>query len=142
MALPVTLRLARSLTAVQGGILLLLGVFVLALTALGNQISMTFANATITGAGAVAIGFLYCALGLASLGLAVMLGRQPGRTRPVLVGLEALLTVLFLARGDFSFSLLVSIGLCVGIAVLLVTPSAAAALVDAQRATPSLKEQP
>ena len=124
--LPFTVRLARSLTAVQGGILLLLGFFVLGLTALGVHLELPFAGVTIAGVGAVLIGVLYGALGVASTGFAVMLGRPSHRIRTALVGLEAVLTVLFLARGDLSWSMFVSVALCVAVAVLLVTPSASA----------------
>jgi hypothetical protein len=133
---PATVRGARALLFLQGGLLVLAGVFVVAVAALlgtGNEIP--FAGGTVTGGTAVALGVLYAALGLAAVYLGIELGRLTSWSRAATIALEAALIVLFMARGDFSVSSVLSVAMCVAVAVLVVTGSASAALAGARAAT-------
>jgi len=121
----------------EAGILLLAGVFAIVLgIVLGSGNSIPFAGTTIGGQGAALIGLLYIALGGLGVYLALELGKLVSWSRTATIGLQAALIVLFMARGDFSASMVVSVGICIAVAVLLVLPSASAALEPAV-ATPT-----
>ena len=127
--LPTTIRIARALLYLEAGILVLAGVFAVILgVLLGSGDAIPFAGTTLSGQGAAFIGLLYVAMGGGAVYLAVELGRLTGWSRVAIIGLQAVLIVLFMARGDFSISLVLSLALCIGIAVLLVSSSATAAL--------------
>jgi hypothetical protein len=126
--LPMTLRVAGVLVFVQAMVLFLAGLFVvLAGTVLGSGSSVSFAGLTLSGGPAAGLGVAFIALSAAAFYLSAMLTRRVPWSRSGLVGLEALLIVLFLARGELSVNLAVNVLLCVVVSVLLVTPSAGAA---------------
>ncbi|MFN2582294.1 MAG: hypothetical protein ABR498_06090 [Candidatus Dormibacteria bacterium] len=133
--LPPTVRSARALLYLEAGILMLAGAFAVIIgVVLGAGNAIPYAGVMITGSGAALLGVLYIALGLAATGFAVQLGRLAGWSRNAIIVLQAVLIVLFMARGDFSFSLFLSVLLCIAVAVLLVTSSASAALSKPSRA--------
>lgn len=119
---PLTLRTARLLLYLESALMLLAGIFAVAIAVvLGSGNSIPFAGAQASGAGAVALGVFYAALGAAAFYLSVELGRQTRWSRTGAIVLQAVLIVLFLARGDLSASLLVSLALCLAIVALLFT---------------------
>jgi hypothetical protein len=127
-ALPMTLRVARSLVLIQACLLLLSAAFVMLIAVvLGAGNSVPFAGANLSGGSAAALAVFYGALGVISVSLAVDLARMAPWTRNALIGLEAVLIILFMARGDLSISLVVSVLLCLAVAGLLVTSSASTA---------------
>jgi hypothetical protein len=126
-ALPMTLRVARSLVLIQACLLLSAAFVMLIAVVLGAGNSVPFAEASLSGGSAAALAVFYGALGVISAYLAVELARIAPWTRNALIGLEAVLVVLFLARGDLSVSLVVSVVLCLAVAGLLVTSSASTA---------------
>lgn len=124
-----TLQVVRLLLYLECGLLLLAGIFAVALGVLlgaGNSIGL--AGAQVSGAGAVALGVFYAALGGGAFYVGTEVGRLAGWSRTGAIALQALLIVLFLARGDFSASLVISLAPCVAIIALLLTASANAAL--------------
>lgn len=133
---PATIRGARALLFLQGGILVLAGAFVVVVAVLlGTGNAIPFAGSTVAGTTAVALGVFYAALGLAAVYVGIELGRLTSWARAATIGLEAVLIVLFMARGDFSFSSVLSVAMCVGVAVLVVTTSASVALAGARATT-------
>jgi hypothetical protein len=127
-ALPVTLRVARSLVLIQACLLLLSAAFVMLIAlVLGAGNSVPFAGASLSGGSAAALAVFYAALGAISFYLAIDLTRMAAWTRNALIGLEAVLIIMFMARGDLSISLVVSVLLCLAVAALLVTSSASTA---------------
>lgn len=130
---PLSVRAARMLLYLECALLLLSGLFAAMIgVLLGAGNSIPFAGLQVSGGGAVILGIFYGALGMAGLYLAVELRRLTARTRAGAVVLQAVLIVLFLARGDFSAATAVSVALCLLVAGLLLTPSAGAALAAAQ----------
>lgn len=128
-AVPLSIRTVRLLLMLESGLLILSGLFAILLgIVLGAGSSIPFAGAQVGGAGAVALGLFYGGLGLAALYLGLVMRRLTTWTRTATIVLQAVLIVLFLARGDFSASLGVSVALCLAIAGLLLSPSATAAL--------------
>ena len=126
---PYSVQAARVLLYFECALLLLSGLFAAAIgTLLGTGNSIPFASLEVSGAGAVVLGVFYGALGLAALYLAVELRRLASWTRTAAVVLQAVLMVLFLARGNLSPSTGLSVALCLAVAGLLLTPSAGAAL--------------
>src|SRR5579864_1942617 len=108
--LPTTIRTARGLLFLEAGILILAGAFAIVLGLfLGAGNAIPFAGTTVSGSGAAALGVLYAALGLGALYLGVELGRLTGWSRNAVVVLQAALIVLFMARGDFSVSMVLSV---------------------------------
>ena len=126
---PYSLQAARLLLYLECALLVLSGLFAAAIgILLGAGNSIPFASLQVSGAGAVVLGILYGALGLGALYLAVELRRLTSWTRTAAVVLQAVLIVLFLARGDLSPSTGLSVVLCLAVAGLLLTPSTSAAL--------------
>lgn len=103
---------------------------------LGAGNAIPFAGLQVSGGGAVFLGILYGGLGIAAFYLATELRRLVGWTRTGVIVLQAVLIVLFLARGELSASTGVSVVLCLLTAGLLLTPSAGAALTSDQRSRP------
>lgn len=127
--LPATIRAARALLFLEAGILVLAGAFAVIIALfLGAGNAIPFAGTTLSGVGAAALGVAYGALGLVALYFGIELGRLTGWSRNAVVGLQAALIVLFMARGDFSASLVLSVAVCIAVSVLVVTSSASAAL--------------
>lgn len=132
--LPYSVQAARMLLYFECALLLLSGLFAAAIgVLLGSGNSIPFANLEVSGAGAVVLGIFYGALGIAAGYLAIELRRLVAWTRIGTVVLQAVLLVLFLARGSFSPSTGLSVALCLAVAGLLLTPSASAALTPAAR---------
>ena len=126
---PYSVQAARLLLYLECALLVLSGLFAAAIgILLGAGNSIPFASLQVSGGGAVVLGILYGALGFAALYLAVELRRLTSWTRTAAVVLQAVLIVLFLARGDLSPSTGLSVALCLVVAGLLLTPSATAAL--------------
>ena len=126
---PYSVQAARVLLYLECALLLLSGLFAAAIGfLLGSGNSIPFASLEVSGAGAVVLGIFYGALGLGALYLAVELRRLASWTRTAAVVLQAVLIVLFLARGNLSPSTGLSVALCLAVAGLLLTPSASAAL--------------
>ena len=126
---PYSVQAARVLLYLECALLLLSGLFAAAIgILLGTGNSIPFASLEVSGAGAVGLGIFYGALGLGALYLAVELRRLASWTRTAAVVLQAVLIVLFLARGNLSPSTGLSVALCLAVAALLLTPSASAAL--------------
>jgi hypothetical protein len=101
-SLPMTVRACRSLVWAQAALTMLSGVFLVLVAVLfGTSESIPFNGATVSGGGAVLLGLVYVAAGLA------------------LVWLAALQVV---RSFNVSLSLLINIGLCIGIIALLVAP--------------------
>ena len=131
---PLSVRITRVLLMLESGLLVLSGVFAALIgIVLGSGNSISFGGAQVSGAGAAGLGLFYGALGVAALYIAIEMWRLTAWTRVAAIVLQAVLIVLFLARGDFSASLGVSLALCLAIAGLLLSPAATAAL----GATPS-----
>lgn len=130
-----TLRVARLLLYLESGLLLLAGIFAVAIGLLLGGNSIPFAGAEVSGVGAAALGVFYAALGAAAFYMSVELGRLTPWSRTGAIVVQAVLIVLFLARGDFSASLAISLALCLGVVALLFTPSATAALTRTPAAT-------
>lgn len=127
-----TLRVARLLLYLESGLLLLAGIFAVAIAVLlGSGNSIPFAGAQVSGLGAAVLGAFYAALGAAAFYVSVELGRCAAWSRMGAIVLQAVLIVLFLARGEFSASLGISLALCVAVVALLFTSSANAALTKA-----------
>jgi C4-dicarboxylate transporter len=132
---PTTVRAARTLVYLECGLLLLAGIFAAMIgVVLGSGNAIAFAGTQVSGVGAAALGVFYAALGAAAFYAAVELGRLTPWSRTAAIVLQAVLIVIFMARGDFSASLGLSLALCIAVAALLLTPSATAAL---RGATPS-----
>jgi len=128
------LRVAASLVLLQAAILLLAGAFVVLVGALlGSGNSVPFAGNLLSGGGAVALGLAYVAFALAAAFMSVQLVHLAHWIRPVLIGFEAALIVLFMAQGQLSINLIFNVVLCLAVAVLLVSPSVGAALIGARR---------
>ena len=129
---PFSVQAARLLLYLESALLLLSGLFAAAIgVLLGSGNSIPFASLQVSGGGAVVLGIFYGALGLAAVYLAVDLHRLASWTRTAAVGLQAVLIVLFLARGDFSPSTGLSVALCLAVVGLLLTPSTTAAVAAA-----------
>ncbi|MBV8194198.1 MAG: hypothetical protein JOY80_01575 [Candidatus Dormibacteraeota bacterium] len=127
--LPTTIRAARALLFLEAGVLVLSGAFaVLIGLLLGSSNAIPFAGTSVSGQAAAGLGLLYAVLGILAAYFGVELGRLTRWSRTAVVALQAVLIVLFMARADFSISLVLSVLLCVGIAALLVTSSAGEAL--------------
>lgn len=127
--LPIVLRAARALLGLEAALLVLAGLFAVLIglvLASGNTIPV--AGAQVGGAGAAALGFFYGLLGLAALYTAVEMGRLTPWTRVGTVVLQAVLILLFLSRGDFSVSTVLSVAICLAIVGLVLTPTATTAL--------------
>jgi hypothetical protein len=126
---PLSVRITRVLLMLESGLLILAGIFAAMIgVVLGGSNSISFGAAQVSGGGAVALGLFYGMLGLAALYIALEMWRLTTWTRAAAIVLQAVLIVLFLARGDFSASLGVSLALCLAIAGLLLSPTATAAL--------------
>ena len=126
---PYTVQVARVLLYLECALLLLSGLFAAAIgVLLGSGNSIPFANLEVSGAGAVVLGIFYGALGIGAVYLAVEMRRLLPWTRTGAIVLQAVLIVLFLARGNLSPSTGLSVALCLAVAGLLLTPSASAAL--------------
>lgn len=133
---PYSVQAARLLLYLECALLVLSGLFAAAIgVLLGSGNSIPFASLEVSGAGAVVLGILYGALGLGALYLAVDLRRLASWSRSAAVVLQAILIVLFLARGNLSPSTGLSVALCLAVAALLLTPSASAALTAEQSAS-------
>ena len=118
---PVTIRGAQSLLYLQGGMLILTGAFVLMISvALGSGNAIPFAGTTVSGGGAMVVAVFYALLGGGAVYIGVELGRAVSWSRTAAIGLEAVLIVLFMARGDLSISSALSVLLCVAVAALVV----------------------
>ncbi|MGH7686273.1 MAG: hypothetical protein ACREN2_05590 [Candidatus Dormibacteria bacterium] len=136
--LPIVLRTARALLALESALLVLAGLFAVLLgLVLGSGNTIPFAGAQVGGAGAAALGFFYGLLGLAALYTAIEMGRLTPWTRVGTVVLQAGLIVLFLARGDLSVSTLVSVALCLAVVGLVLTPTATTALTSSPSSSKS-----
>lgn len=126
---PYTVQVARVLLYLESALLLLSGLFAAAIgVLLGSGNSIPFATLEVSGAGAVVLGIFYGALGLGAVYLAIEMRRLLPWTRTGAIILQAVLIVLFLARGNLSPSTGLSVALCLAVAGLLLTPTAAAAL--------------
>ena len=140
---PYGVQAARLLLYLECALLVLSGLFAAAIgILLGAGNSIPFANLQVSGAGAVVLGILYGALGIGALYLAVELRRLVSWTRTAAVVLQAVLIVLFLARGDLSPSTGLSVALCLAVAGLLLAPSTSAALTAERAATTPAQSQP
>ena len=130
---PYSIRGARLLLYLECALLILSALFAAMIgILLGSGNSIPFAGIQVSGSGAVLLGAFYGALGLAALYFAVELRRLQPWTRIAVVVLQAVLIVLFLARGDLSPATALSVALCLAVVGLLLTPSAGAALAGAQ----------
>lgn len=128
-AAPLSVRTVRLLLMLEAGLLILSGLFAALIgIVLGPGNAIPFAGVEVSAGGAVALGLFYGVLGVAATYIAVELRRLPAWTRVATIVLQAVLIVLFLARGDFSVSLGVSVALCLAISGLMLSPSAGAAL--------------
>jgi len=126
---PYSVQAARVLLYLECALLLLSGLFAAAIgVLLGSGNSIPFANLEVSGAGAVILGIFYGALGIAAVYLAVEMRRLLPWTRTGAIVLQAVLIVLFLARGNLSPSTGLSVALCLAVAGLLLTTSAGEAL--------------
>lgn len=135
---PYSVRGAQLLLYFECALLVLSGIFAAAIgILLGSGNSIPFAGAEVSGAGAAVIGVFYGVLGLAALYIAVELGRLVAWSRVAAIVLQAILIVLFLARGDLSPSTGVSLALCLAVAGFLLTPSAGAAFSPPQSSSGS-----
>lgn len=135
---PYGVQAARLLLYLECGLLVLTGVFAAAIgILLGPGNSIAFANLQVSGAGTVVLGVFYGVLGIAALYLAVELRRLVSWTRTGAVVLQAVLIVLFLARGDLSPSTGLSVALCLAVAGLLLAPSTSAALAEPAPSKPA-----
>lgn len=124
-------QVARVLLYLESALLLLSGLFAAAIgVLLGSGNSIPFANLQVSGAGAVVLGIFYGALGLGAVYLAIEMRRLLPWTRTGAIVLQAVLIVLFLARGTLSPSTGLSVALCLAVAGLLLTPAAGAALTE------------
>jgi hypothetical protein len=132
-ALPMTLRVCRSLLWVQAALTILAGVFVVLVTSLlGNTESIPFHGDNLTGSGAVALGAVYVAAGLAVAVLSIEIGRLASWARIPIVVLQVLLGALVLVRSfDLSVSLVINLALSGAIVALLFAPLSRRALVAA-----------
>lgn len=136
--LPTTIRSARALLFLEAGILVLAGAFAVVIgVLLGTGNAIPFAGTTLSGSGAAALGVLYGVLGLAAVYFGVELGRLTSWTRTAVIVLQAVLIVLFMARGDLSLSLVLSVVLCLAVAGLLLTSSASEAFSKTRSSTPT-----
>lgn len=132
-------QVARVLLYLESALLLLSGLFAAAIgVLLGSGNSIPFANLQVSGAGAVVLGIFYGALGLGAVYLAIQMRRLLPWTRTGAIVLQAVLIVLFLARGDLSPSTGLSVALCLAVAGLLLTPAAGAALTEQPVSQPAL----
>jgi len=119
---PATIRGAQTLLFLQGGLLVLAGLFVVAVSLLfGASNAIPFAGGTLSGAAAVTLGVVYGALGAAAVYIGLELGRETSWARTAAIGLEAVLIVVFMARGDVSISSVLDVLLCVAVAALVLT---------------------
>ncbi len=132
-ALPMTLRVCRSLLWVQAALTILAGVFVVLVTSLlGNTESIPFHGDNLTGSSAVALGAVYVAAGLAVAVLSIEIGRLASWARIPIVVLQVLLGALVLVRSfDLSVSLVINLALSGAIVALLFAPLSRRALVSA-----------
>jgi hypothetical protein len=123
-SLPMTVRACRSLVWAQAALTMLSGVFLVLVAVLfGTSESIPFNGATVSGGGAVLLGLVYVAAGLALVWLGLELGRLAPWARTVIVSIEVFLAALQVVRSfNVSLSLLINIGLCIGIIALLVAP--------------------
>jgi hypothetical protein len=132
--LPMAVRVAGSLIFLQAAILSLAGAFVVLVgTVLGSANSVPFAGKMLSGAGAVALGLAYVVCAVIAGFFSVQLGRLAHWIRWVLICFEGALIVLFIAQGELSINLIFNVIVCLAVAVLLVSPSAGAALTGAAR---------
>lgn len=128
-AAPLSIRTVRLLLMLEAGLLILSGLFAALIgIVLGPGNAIPFAGGEVSGGGAVGLGLLYGVFGVAATYIAVELRRLPAWTRVAAIVLQAVLIVLFLARGDFSGSLGISLALCLAISALMLSPSAGTAL--------------
>lgn len=119
---PATIRGAQALLFLQGGLLVLAGLFILSISLLfGSGNAIAFAGGMLSGAGAVTLGAFYGALGAAAVYIGIGLGRASAWSRTASIGLEAVLIIVFLARGDGSISSVLDVLLCVAVAALVLT---------------------
>jgi hypothetical protein len=123
-SLPMTVRACRSLVWAQAALTMLSGVFLVLVAVLfGTSESIPFNGATVSGGGAVLLGLVYVAAGLALVWLGLELGRLAPWARTVIVSVEVFLAALQVVRSfNVSLSLLINIGLCIGIIALLFAP--------------------
>jgi hypothetical protein len=132
-SLPMTLRVCRSLLWVQAALTILAGVFVVLVTSLlGSSESIPFHGDNLTGSGALALGAVYVATGVALALLSIEIGRLASWARIPVVGLQVLLGALELVRSfDLSVSLVINLALSGAIIALLFAPLSRRALVSA-----------
>jgi hypothetical protein len=132
-ALPMTLRVCRSLLWLQTALTILAGIFVVLVTSLlGSSESIPFHGDNLSGSGAVALGSVYIAAGVALALLSVEIGRRASWARIPLVGLQVVLGALELIRSfDLSVSLVINLALSAAIVGLLFAPLSRKALVSA-----------
>jgi hypothetical protein len=128
--LPITVRACRSLMWAQAALTMLSGVFVVLVAVLfGTSESIPFHGATLSGGGAVLLGLVYVVAGLALVWLGLELGRLAPWARTAIVSFEMFLVVVQVFRSfDVSLSLLINVGLCIGIIALLFAPETQRAL--------------
>jgi hypothetical protein len=128
-ALPMTLRVCRSLLLAQAALTILAGVFVVLVTSLlGSSDTIPFRGGALGGSGALMLGVGYIAAGLGLAWLGVELRRLAPWARPLIVGLLLLLAMLQVLRSfELSMSLVINVALSVAIIALLFAP-------DTQRA--------
>lgn len=137
-SLPITVRACRSLVWAQAALVILGGAFViLATMILGSSSQIPFHGDTLTGTGALALGVVYVAAGLALAYLGTELGRLAPSTRTALVCAEVFLAVvLFFRAFDLSISTVLNVLFCAAIVGLLFAPETSRALAKAA-ASPS-----
>lgn len=129
-SLPMTVRVCRSLVWTQAAFTMLAGVFlVLIATLFGSSGAIPFHGGTLSGSGAVMLGVVYLAAGVALLWLGAELGRLAPWARTVILSMQVFLAVLELFRSaDLSLSLFINVALYVAIIALLFAPDTHRAL--------------
>jgi hypothetical protein len=132
-ALPMTLRVCRSLLWVQAALTILAGIFVVLVTSLlGSSESIPFHGDNLTGSAALALGAVYVAAGVALALLSIEIGRLASWARIPVVALQVLLGTIELVRSfELSVSLVINLALSAAIIALLFAPLSRRALVSA-----------
>lgn len=128
--LPITLRVCRSLVWTEAALVILAGVFVVAVaTVFGSSNSIPFHGDTLSGTGAVMLGVVYIVAGLALAYVGVALGQLAPWSRTGIASVQVFLAVLLLFRSfEFSVSVVINVLLYVAILALLFAPDTRRAL--------------
>jgi hypothetical protein len=132
-ALPVTLRLCRTLVWTQAAFTILGGAFILMIALMfGSSDAIPFHGEALTGTGAAMLGAVYLAAGVALAWFGTALGRLAPWARAAIVSMQVFLALLTIFRStDLSVSLAVNVALVVAIVALLFVPDTQRALVGA-----------